>query len=580
MVGGILMELLDFYPIEKIKHTINESLRYINFDLMKIFIHNRNSNELLEIQSSYIKSTDFISNLLESDMKPNIRSLETNFKIIFNSKKTLILDNKTKVNNSSGFGKAFSGSYYEIYIPLFEGEKFSKEVYGFICMVAFKESDFRIQFNNEDFQKLIMQIINYSYKNKDKYTNDIYGFLNILLYMSEINEPYMLSHPYNVAHLCLTIGEKLGLSKDELKRLQIAALLHNIGRIYLDPNIRDKKWDATKEEEEILKNKVNYSYNIALQVDKFLRVEGFPEIILYHNERIDGKGYPYGKMDKEIPIGSKILSIADYIDSMMTNTYIRKRKSVEEIIEELYDSGGTRFDNSIVQVAVNVLLEESADYDKLLMGSGIYCNLTIAIEDNESHKKSSITSFGNIRKDGETYIFTNTEKYLNRVLDKSLITKLTIYIQLNNIMMKFRPTLKNISDDEITFSNLELIKENDTFSLRWLIDGKFITTNKKEYEIYINLIGGEFIDFYLYKKDIDEEIKVGIIFIDYEDGEKIKIPGCIINSYSMEDKIFFRFKYVGINSNTKDIIFKEMFKKQIEMRTMYSKFSNRVIKNL
>jgi len=146
--------------------------------------------------------------------------------------------------------------------------------------------------------------------------------------------------------------------------------------------------------------------------------------------------------------------------------------------------------------------------------------------------------------------------------------------------MKFRPTLKNISDDEITFSNLELIKENDTFSLRWLIDGKFITTNKKEYEIYINLIGGEFIDFYLYKKDIDEEIKVGIIFIDYEDGEKIKIPGCIINSYSMEDKIFFRFKYVGINSNTKDIIFKEMFKKQIEMRTMYSKFSNRVIKNL
>ncbi len=48
----------------------------------------------------------------------------------------------------------------------------------------------------------------------------------------------------------------------------------------------------------------------------------------------------------------------------------------------------------------------------------------------------------------------------------------------------------------------------------------------------------------------------------------------------MEDKIFFRFKYVGINSNTKDIIFKEMFKKQIEMRTMYSKFSNRVIKNL
>ncbi len=117
MVGGILMELLDFYPIEKIKHTINESLRYINFDLMKIFIHNRNSNELLEIQSSYIKSTDFISNLLESDMKPNIRSLETNFKIIFNSKKTLILDNKTKVNNSSGFGKAFSGSYYEIYIP-------------------------------------------------------------------------------------------------------------------------------------------------------------------------------------------------------------------------------------------------------------------------------------------------------------------------------------------------------------------------------------------------------------------------------------------------------------------------------
>ncbi len=164
------------------------------------------------------------------------------------------------------------------------------------------------------------------------------------------------SHCETVAQLCVTIGERLGVRGHELERLRLAGLLHDVGKIGVADAILQKPTELDAAEREAMASHVDIGHTILLAAELPFEAEW----ILYHHERFDGTGYPAGKRAAEIPLGSRIISVADAFEAMIADRPYRPSVSVEEAIEELRRFAGTQFDGRCVNALVDAISEVAA----------------------------------------------------------------------------------------------------------------------------------------------------------------------------------------------------------------------------
>lgn len=174
----------------------------------------------------------------------------------------------------------------------------------------------------------------------------------ILRNLNEEFEPER-HHLQNVEVYCGKMAHALGFSEAETKRVMSAGRLHDIGKIAVPKTILEKPGKLTLEEYEIIKRHTEVSYQILKSVDEYAIIA---EDVLYHHERIDGKGYPEGIKGQDIPLNSKIIAVVDSYDAMVGNRTYQKRKTKFEAIEELRRCSGTQFDPYIVDVFINKIL--------------------------------------------------------------------------------------------------------------------------------------------------------------------------------------------------------------------------------
>lgn len=162
----------------------------------------------------------------------------------------------------------------------------------------------------------------------------------------EKKDSYTAGHARRVAIYSTAIGEELGLSKAELAKIKLAALLHDIGKIGIQDDILLKKGKLTNDEYEVIKK------HPVLGAEILDNMTQFRDIIPYvrsHHERYDGRGYPDG-MDKEnIPLVSRILSVADSFDAMTSNRPYRPTMNREYAFSELRKNSSTQFDPVVVE---------------------------------------------------------------------------------------------------------------------------------------------------------------------------------------------------------------------------------------
>jgi HD-GYP domain-containing protein (c-di-GMP phosphodiesterase class II) len=144
----------------------------------------------------------------------------------------------------------------------------------------------------------------------------------------------------------------MGLHLEEIEVVKYAGLLHDIGRIGIDESILVKTDALTQKEYEALKKHPVIGANILKDVN-FLEKE-IP-LVLYHHERYDGNGYPQGLKGREIPLGARILAVADAYDAMTTDRGFKRRMSEQEAIEELKQGKQTQFSPEIVDAFIRVL---------------------------------------------------------------------------------------------------------------------------------------------------------------------------------------------------------------------------------
>ncbi len=162
--------------------------------------------------------------------------------------------------------------------------------------------------------------------------------MNQLLDLKDLNTGV---HSTRLAEWAVRIGRDLGLDDECLRDLEAAAILHDIGKIGVPDAILRKPSKLTEEEYAVIKKHPEYGWAVLRAVPGFERVSLF---VLHHHEAFDGKGYPAGLRGDEIPIGSRIVSVMDSFDAMVSSRPYRKGLPLEEAIRRLEADTGKQFD--------------------------------------------------------------------------------------------------------------------------------------------------------------------------------------------------------------------------------------------
>jgi len=185
--------------------------------------------------------------------------------------------------------------------------------------------------------------------------------ITALMKAEESKDPYTYGHSDRVTKLALAIAGKMNLGDDFKKVISRAGLLHDIGKIGIQDAVLLKQEKLTDAEWEIIKSHSQQGAKI-LEPLKFLARER--EIILYHHERYDGKGYPGRLMGEEIPLGSQILAVADAFDAMNSQRPYRQAMERDAIIAELRRCRGTQHKSQITDVLLQLLEEKPELWNK------------------------------------------------------------------------------------------------------------------------------------------------------------------------------------------------------------------------
>jgi len=192
----------------------------------------------------------------------------------------------------------------------------------------------------------------------EKERRNFEGAIKLLISIIEMKDPYTKGHAERVMQYSKKIGQKLVNQKGykiNLFDLEIAAYLHDIGKIVVPENILNKRGKLTDEEYSIVKRHSLDGYNILSNIEYF---DSIKDIVLYHHENLDGTGYPLGINGDKIPVESRIIAIADVFDALTTDRPYRKAFSEEEALIMMKNDVGKKFDPEIFEVFLEVLAEE------------------------------------------------------------------------------------------------------------------------------------------------------------------------------------------------------------------------------
>ncbi|HJX13927.1 MAG TPA: HD domain-containing phosphohydrolase [Dehalococcoidales bacterium] len=166
------------------------------------------------------------------------------------------------------------------------------------------------------------------------------GTITALAAAIDAKDPYTRGHSQRVMEYSLTAGVAMGLTADETETLEYASIMHDVGKIAVDSLILNKPGSLTPEEWGIIREHPTVGANI-LKGIPFL--EHASELVLYHHEKYNGGGYPRGIKGDDIPLGARIIAVADAFDTMTTDRSYRSALTVEHAIGELHDCVGTQF---------------------------------------------------------------------------------------------------------------------------------------------------------------------------------------------------------------------------------------------
>jgi len=205
-------------------------------------------------------------------------------------------------------------------------------------------SDLALTFNHmaDDIESFIAQLKKAAEENRELFL----GSIRMLAAAIDEKDPYTRGHSDRVAKYSMLIGQQLNLSAEDLDRLRIAALLHDVGKIGVDDRVLKKPGALTEEEFAIMKQHPTKGANIMRPVAQLKDM--LPGIELHH-EHMNGRGYPYGLKGDDIPLMARIIAVADTFDAMTTNRPYQTAFTSQDALALIRKVTGAKFDPVVVE---------------------------------------------------------------------------------------------------------------------------------------------------------------------------------------------------------------------------------------
>src|SRR5689334_3610950 len=172
----------------------------------------------------------------------------------------------------------------------------------------------------------------------------------------DIKDKYTQGHSERVGRYSEIIARELGWNEDEVEGIQIAGYLHDVGKLVVDRDIINAPYNINAKESSELNRHPTAGYEILAPINH--PYADIPLMAKYHHERLDGRGYPDGLTDEQIPLGAKIVSLADSFDAMTTDRPYRRRRSFEDVVRDLRENCGKQFDAKVVAAFARAILNE------------------------------------------------------------------------------------------------------------------------------------------------------------------------------------------------------------------------------
>ncbi|HKY41634.1 MAG TPA: HD domain-containing phosphohydrolase [Pyrinomonadaceae bacterium] len=172
----------------------------------------------------------------------------------------------------------------------------------------------------------------------------------------DIKDKYTQGHSERVGRYSEIIAREMGWSEEEVEGIQIAGYLHDIGKLIVDRDIINAPYNIDAKNSSELNRHPAAGYEILAPIKH--PYADIPLMAKHHHERLDGRGYPDGLTDEQIPLGAKIVSLADAFDAMTTDRPYRRRRSFEDVVRDLRENSGKQFDGKVVAAFARAILKE------------------------------------------------------------------------------------------------------------------------------------------------------------------------------------------------------------------------------
>lgn len=466
---------------------------------------------------------------------------------------------------------------YWLAVSIFENQNLSYNDYS--CVVLFNIFDDKIlndivnnieAFINENYLIQAMLHVNMSIKTYEKLSYEIDSFVEMI----SKKDIYMPHHMTNVASLCLNVASKLNLDSHQTNILYISALIHDIGKLYIPDKIINKPSTLDEREYSVIKtHSVKGEEIVQTAFLGMSLLKDVPLIIRSHHENYDGSGYPDKIAGDNILFLSRIIRVADSVDSMLSRFHYKEPFERSKVIDILIKNSGTHFDPKIVNIMIEILNEdESLDAPKLISEPHFFPKAILSFFYKDLEDLISLSGNLIIDSNGVRFIYHNEENRLEKFIPK-LIYKATFSFFSQRKLYEYSTDVFDTTEDYFSLNNIVFIPADRYFSLSW--DSDIYIKKSKDQFVKANLInlGVETVIFKLDSKSAEFILEIfpkiinGLLAENIDDIKLEMIVDLkIIKYYIGEPDVIFICKYENLSSLQKDSILKLLFRKQLMLR--------------
>jgi putative nucleotidyltransferase with HDIG domain len=199
---------------------------------------------------------------------------------------------------------------------------------------------------------LPLLVVRHSYGVAIRLQHQTHDALRALVQVIDERDHHTLDHSERVSQYAQSIAEALGLSQEEIEVIAPAALLHDLGKVGMADDVLFSTSSLNPAERAHAQKHAEVG---AMLLSKFPLFGKGTLLVRYHHERFDGKGYPEGLKGEDIPLGARIISVADAFQAMTEERTYRRALSQEDAIAQLTHGSGTQFDPRVVEAFIRVL---------------------------------------------------------------------------------------------------------------------------------------------------------------------------------------------------------------------------------